>query len=110
LLNHNGQFMLVSCPCGEIDFTPNPPNCLRVSIWEEGGDLYRSGLRTGDIITAVDGAGFDSKVWGEAIEKSAAERDLRLSVRRGGSNVQVSVPNRAFDGNPGGTWQVSYEP
>jgi hypothetical protein len=110
LLNYNNSFMLVTCPCGEVAFTPNSANCVKVSIWDEGSDMYRAGLRNGDLITAVDGAAFDSQAWREAIQKKAPERDLRLSVRRNGRTVQVTVPNRTLSDNDGGYCQESYAP
>jgi hypothetical protein len=110
VLQLNGQFMLVRCPTGEVQFTPNPANCLRVQVWDEDGSMFKAGLRSGDRITAVDGQTFELQAWLDAIAKKAPERTLSLSVRRDGASLQLAVPNRAFSGDDGGYCQPSYEP
>jgi S1-C subfamily serine protease len=102
--------MGVRCPTGEVQFTPNPANCLRVLIWDEDGSMFKAGLRSGDRITAVDGQTFELQAWLEAIAKKAPERTLSLSVLRDGASLQLAVPNRAFSGEDGGYCQPSFEP
>jgi hypothetical protein len=110
ILSYGGQFMGVRCPTGEVQFTPNPANCLRVQIWDEDGSMFKAGLRSGDRITAVDGQTFELQAWLEAIAKKAPERTLSLSVLRDGASLQLAVPNRAFSGEDGGYCQPSFEP
>lgn len=110
ILNYNDGFMLVRCPSAEVQFTPNPANCMRMHIWNDSGPLAQAGLRSGDAITAVDGAAFDPEAWQQATSKKAAARDLRLTVRRGDSSVSVTVSSQAFGEDGGGFGQPSYEP
>lgn len=64
----------------------------RVVAVQPGGPAAAAGLRPGDVITAVDGARTDSPSDViTAVEKAGVGRSLRLSIRRGGQPLQISV-------------------
>jgi hypothetical protein len=110
LIVHAG-FMPVTCPTGEVEFKGQPANRLWVEIWDPSGSMYQAGLRSGDMITAIDGAAYAQEAWFKAVyAQDAPERNLQLSLRRDGSPLQLSVPNRAFKGSAGGSAGEFYEP
>jgi hypothetical protein len=111
LLIHDTGFMSVDCPCGEQVFTPQPANCRRVVVLgAQDSALQLAGLRSGDLIIAVDGLPYDANRWATAIDKQAPERQVRLTVERADGKLEVSVNSGVLAENRGGFTSESFRP
>lgn len=57
----------------------------------EDSALYAAGLRSGDVITAVDGAAADPRVLVETVMRSDADTTITLTVERGGETQEIAI-------------------
>lgn len=62
----------------------------------EGAPLYEAGLRSGDLITAIDGSMYDPLDVLAYVASLGADANLTLEVVRDGDTVEVTVPAAAF--------------
>jgi hypothetical protein len=85
--------MYVSVPAdGPIAFRASPANAYRVTGYDGAGAYYRSGLRTGDLIVAMNGERATSYETLRSLrEKSAEAATLRLEIVREGRNLEITL-------------------
>jgi protocatechuate 3,4-dioxygenase beta subunit len=101
----------ITVPCADVLFEARVPDALRVSISDIEGLMHAAGLRSGDLLIAVDGndpksaAELQQLFWG-----ASDDRELRVTVLRDGSALEFTIgvpdsgPRRAKIG--GGFRQV----
>jgi len=76
----------------DVEFVGEKRNALRVDIEDEGGILYRSGLRDGDRIIGLGGRLFeDEKDMATALLAARRDGPVELIVARRGGRVTISI-------------------
>ncbi|HYO88690.1 MAG TPA: PDZ domain-containing protein, partial [Candidatus Limnocylindrales bacterium] len=67
-----------------------------ISELSDASALYADGLRSGDVITSIDGSSYDPMALIGYIASLGNDATLTLEVTRGGETVEVSVPATDF--------------
>ena len=81
-------------------------DCLRVSISDENGILYKAGLRPGDLVTAIDGVRVEPESWWNLLQKQGTKKNVPLTLLRNGETITLPGGDHAWNGDVGG----GYEP
>ncbi len=105
--------MEVTVPAsGEVRFRPRPVICLSVTVKDQSGYLASRGLRSGDLIVAIDGATFESPAHLVAALLSAGlRREIKLGLVRNGQELEVPVNPRllrSVETMGGALWPASH--
>ena len=69
---------------------------LGVFVEQDSPDANKLGLQAGDVIVAVDGWRVDNMVQYRAVRAFPMEGGFTLTVARGATRLDVTIPNRAF--------------
>lgn len=78
------------------DPVPAGSPALGVSVEQDSPGANELGLQAGDVIVAVDGWRVDNMVQYRAVRAFPVEGGFTLTVARGATRLDVTIPNRAF--------------
>lgn len=79
----------VTVPCAEVLLEARQPDCLRVTIGDLEGSMYKAGLRAGDLIFAVDGIELGSSQ--NIYEALMGAGPMELTVLRDGKTFVATM-------------------
>ena len=74
-----------------IIYNPATESWQVVNVSEDSA-LYEAGLRSGDVITAVDGETYDADALEAYLDELDADAEVTLSVERDGETQDITVP------------------
>ncbi len=101
----DGGSMTISVPAESVvKFKPDAQDAMQVQVSDPEGALGAAGLETGDLVVAVDGAGFKSQAEFVARLTAALQKaEVTLSVLRGGAPREAKIaPSALVVGLAGG--------
>jgi hypothetical protein len=91
-----GRHLAVEVPSPNVvDFVAEAVNALRVVVADPKGALAKAGLRSGDLVVAIDGREFAGRQELEWIRQSLRGDDVTLTVTRRGDPFEVVI-KRSF--------------
>jgi hypothetical protein len=106
LLADRAGEMWVDVPAsGPIAFRPNPFNAYFLEVTDKGyvRDL---GLKTGDLVVAIDGVEFkDKKGMDAALAGAMTRESAKITIQRDGVRFDVTADPRKFEGDDGSFYQ-----
>jgi hypothetical protein len=107
-----GAEMEVEVPApGEVRYAPDPFAPIAAEVDDEDGPLARAGVRTGDVVVALDDA--EVKTEGQLRFLAFVARgraDLRLGLLRDGAPVEVRVSAQDLLAGGGVSWDNGRHP
>ncbi|MHC4598350.1 MAG: carboxypeptidase-like regulatory domain-containing protein [Planctomycetota bacterium] len=103
------QVMKVSVPGPEVvRFEARPVNALRVTVTDEGGELAKLGLRTGDLVIGMDGKEFgNTQEFQAMVFVALGKKSVKLLVLRKDERLEFEADPRKLlkmEGGLGGSF------
>jgi len=83
--------MQITVPSGEVLFSPQQPNALRVTGVEADKLAARAGLQNGDLVLSVSGRAVDSQMSAQRIYMDVVGGTAVLQVLRAGTQLEVTL-------------------
>lgn len=88
----NGEMEFEVPAVGDVEVVLRPYDALVITACDEDGEVYRQGLRQGDIIVAIDGVPFTGALEaGRRFAEAAEQTNPRLTVIRDGIEQKVTL-------------------
>ncbi len=77
-------------------------DCVKVSISDVDGALYRAGLRPGDLVVEINGRGFDAGTWWQVLQEEGSKQNVPLTLLRNGERITVQGGDFTWQGEDAG--------
>ena len=100
LVDPDGDMWVEVPATSRVAFAPRPFNAYHVQI-RGNGYLHELGLRTGDLVVAIDGVELTNRLTMDAAMATAKTRDTaRFTVERAGRRFDVTADVERFEDDP----------